>query len=141
MSTPISLVNNQIIIHCESGEMFIVHCVQNSNPLEQKYWKLNCHSYEDDKKIQHFSFKENLELAILNAIPICEEFLGNPWSSLTNWIDDAFPDTIREFFEDKKQNDNHTLEFLQRFLINQLLSLACDGSDISLQEIKNPVSL
>jgi hypothetical protein len=157
MSSKISLVNEQLHVEFESGEkqviedlsqvvtyeMFIEYLTQKADRDVKQYWKLYCCSdYDNDDKLDRYTFKGNVEMAILNAIPIAEEVTGDAWSYLETYIDEVSPDLIKEFMQDKSKNGNkHTLGCLRKFLLKQFIINASSDNRVMWLETteKSPI--
>lgn len=148
MTTPITF-DGHLNIHCKSGETLtfedltkvvsyeklLEHLRDKAYPDVDQYWKLRAYEDDRDTKLVPYTFKGNVECAILNAVFL---HLNVPiFDNLSSYIDDASEDLIREFFEQEK---NHTLQNLEKFLIDQFVLYAHDYNSVMwLEETTEPI--
>ena len=114
-----------------SYEMILKELANRADEDVEEYWKLR--TYEED-----YTFKGNVEFAILSSIPIMEKITEN---TLEVRIREISFDLIEEFFEDKSKEKNHNLADLQRFLGEQfIIDVFVNNEDMWIEEIKEVVS-
>ena len=106
-----------------------------ANQSIEKYWKLRYHQSKLNKKFEVYTFKGNLEWAILNSRSIIEN------NEFEWFYDDNFFQLIEEFFKIPRPGKQvvspkkwHTLDNLRRYIFNETVKNTTSNDTLWLEE-------